>query len=131
MRHIVITGPGRSGTTLLVQLLDRLGYDIGTPALGYSDAAHAGLETNILQANAPQVIKDPGLSARLGWLIESGQVGRKEVEWLIVPLRDLEEAAASRISVSTRARDHRAPGGSSARDGRARSADTLPKRPTS
>ena len=65
-RHIVIAGPGRSGTTLLVRLFDRLGFDIGDPELGYFESAHAGLETELLSPEAPRVVKSPALTWRLG-----------------------------------------------------------------
>jgi hypothetical protein len=111
MHHLVITGPGRSGTTLLVKLFGRLGFDIGDPSLDYFEHARAGLETNILDPSAGYVVKDPDLTWRLGPLLSSGQVKREDIDWLIVPLRNLEAAAASRVAITTDAGEVHAPGG--------------------
>jgi hypothetical protein len=105
MGHLVIAGPGRSGTTLLVKLFGRLGFDIGKVSLDYFEDARAGLETDIL------VVKDPDLTWRLGPLLDSGQVNREDIEWLIVPLRNLEAAAGSRVAITTNSREVHAPGG--------------------
>jgi hypothetical protein len=109
--HLVITGPGRSGTTLLVKLFGRLGFDIGDPSLDYFEHARAGLETDILDPSAGYVVKDPDLMWRLGPLLDSGQAKPEDIDWLIVPLRNLEAAAASRIAMTTDAREVHAPGG--------------------
>jgi len=111
MGHLVISGPGRSGTTLLVQLFGRLGFDIGKPSLDYFEDARAGLESDILDPSAGYVLKDPDLTWRLGPLLDSGQVTREDIDWLIVPLRSLEAAAASRVAITANAREVHAPGG--------------------
>lgn len=107
----MIAGPGRSGTTLLVRLLDRLGLDIGQPELGYYEPIHAGLESELLSPNAPRVVKKPALTWLLGEMLASGDIAADRIEWLVVPLRDLGEAAASRIRISVEHRDVRALGG--------------------
>lgn len=92
---VVITGTGRAGTTLLVQILTDLGLDTGFgPDHRVDDRVHAGLEFKIESPNAPRIVKDPNLSRRLGGLLDAGAV---EVEHVIVPIRDLDIAAASRI----------------------------------
>jgi hypothetical protein len=92
---VVITGTGRAGTTLLVQILSDLGLDTGFPPDHQLDErVHAGLEFRIESPNAPRIVKDPNLSRRLGDLLDRGAV---EVEHVIVPVRDLDVAAASRI----------------------------------
>jgi len=92
---VVITGTGRAGTTLLVQILTDLGLDTGfAPDHRVDERIHAGLEFKIESPNAPRIVKDPNLSRRLGGLLDAGTV---EVEHVIVPIRDLEIAAASRI----------------------------------
>lgn len=111
MGHLVIAGPGRSGTTLLVKLLGQLGFDIGKVSLGYFEDARAGLETDILDPSAGYVVKDPDLTWRLGPLLDSGQVNREDIDWLIVPLRNLEAVAASRVAITTNSREVHAPGG--------------------
>lgn len=92
---VVITGTGRAGTTLLVQILTDIGLDTGfAPDHPVDDRIHAGLEFKIESPNAPRIVKDPNLSRRLGGLLDAGTV---EVEHVIVPIRDLDVAAASRI----------------------------------
>jgi hypothetical protein len=111
MGHLVIAGPGRSGTTLLVQLFGRLGFDIGKPSLDYFAHARAGLESDILDPSAGYVVKDPDLTWRLGPLLDSGHLDHEDIDWLIVPLRNLEATAASRIAMTANAREVHAPGG--------------------
>lgn len=110
-RHVVIAGPGRAGTTLLVQLFGCLGLDIGTPAWGYYEGAKAGLEADILAPDAPYVVKKPDLTWQLRGLLEAGAVEPAWIEWLVVPLRDLSQAAASRVAVSAKAGSVQAAGG--------------------
>jgi hypothetical protein len=109
--HVVIAGPGRAGTTLLVRLFDALGFDAGVERLEYSEAAHAGLEADLLDPVAPYVVKHPGLTDKLPGLLDSGQVDARSIDWLVVPLRNLEESAASRIKIAAERRDFHAPGG--------------------
>lgn len=94
---IVITGTGRAGTTLLVQVLDDLGLDTGL-AEGrlspYGPTARAGLECRVDDPDAPTVVKDMTLGFRLRELLESG---RADIAHVILPDRRLEVAAASRI----------------------------------
>jgi hypothetical protein len=110
-RHVVIAGPGRAGTTLLVRLFGRVGLDIGTPTWGYYEGARAGLETDLLAPDAPYVVKKPDLTWQLRGLLEAGTVEPAWIEWLVVPLRDLSQAAASRVAVSVKAGSVQAAGG--------------------
>jgi hypothetical protein len=92
---IVITGTGRAGTTLLVQVLTDLGLDTGfSPDAAIDEGVNAGLETGIEAPDAPRVVKNPNLSRRLGELLDAGKV---EIEHVIIPVRDLDVAAASRV----------------------------------
>jgi hypothetical protein len=92
---IVITGTGRAGTTLLVQVLTDLGLDTGfSPDAPIDDSVHAGLETGIEAPDAPRIVKNPNLSRRLGSLLDEGTV---TIEHVIIPVRDLDVAAASRV----------------------------------
>src|SRR4051812_2282217 len=87
---IVITGTGRAGTTLLVQILTDLGFDTGFKLdARINEDARAGLERDILHPNAPRIVKDPGLSRRLRGYLAEGTVA---VEHVIVPMRDLDVA---------------------------------------
>lgn len=94
---IVITGTGRAGTTLLVAILTDLGMDTGYKPGIEADTSSGGLERNIERPGSPRVVKSPGLSTRLRGLLEAGTV---EIEHVIIPVRDLDVAAASRVRVA-------------------------------
>lgn len=94
---IVITGTGRSGTTLLVQLLDELGLDTGMregKLSAYSPSVRAGLESRIDDPDAPRVVKDMTLGFRLRDLLGAGGL---RIDHVLLPDRRLDVAAASRI----------------------------------
>jgi len=94
---IVITGTGRAGTTLLVQVLDALGLDTGL-AEGklspYGPSVRAGLESRVDDPDAPTVVKDMTLGFRIREVLEAGDI---RVQHVIIPDRALDVAAASRI----------------------------------
>jgi pimeloyl-ACP methyl ester carboxylesterase len=109
MRHLLIAGTGRAGTTALVQLLDACGLATGSDTLRYFATSRAGLERKLITDDAPYVIKQPFLSEDLAGFITDGfDAGR--IDAIIVPLRNLKDAATSRIQVF---REHglRSPGG--------------------
>jgi hypothetical protein len=106
---ILITGPGRSGTTFLVQLLTRLGEDTGyTPYQeAYEPLIRAGCEKRItldwtrpdeelraMLAEKPRILKTPEWSFILKPLLDRRLV---DLERVILPIRDLEQAAKSRL----------------------------------
>jgi hypothetical protein len=97
---IIITGTGRAGTTFLVQLLTELGLDTGYTSRSWSQAyfrhCDAGLEFDILAKDAPYVVKNPNLCDRLPVLLATG---RFNVDHVLVPIRELEAAAQSRVRV--------------------------------
>ena len=108
---IVITGTGRAGTTLLVSVLTHLGLDTGEQAgkLSNVDArTHGGLESRLDAPDAPYVVKDTTLPFRLAELLDAGTVA---VEHVIVPVRGLDLAAASRLRGSDYGRNIFARGG--------------------
>jgi hypothetical protein len=93
-RHAVIGGTGRAGTTFLVKFLDACGLDTGLDASGWFPRARAGHE-HALDADGrlPYVVKDP-------WLFtycEQLDLGEMQIDALIVPTRDLMQAANSRV----------------------------------
>lgn len=94
---IVITGTGRAGTTLLVQILDELGLDTGV-AEGklspYGHAVRAGLEARVDDPEAPTVVKDMTFGFRAQALLDSGEIA---VAHVLIPTRRLDVAVASRI----------------------------------
>lgn len=106
---VVIAGTGRAGTTFLVQVLTDLGLDTGFTSAAEGDPrTRGGLEKDITDANAPKIIKSPQLSSQLGDLLETKQV---TVEHVIVPMRQLEVAAASRVRSTRYGKTPGIPGG--------------------
>ena len=95
---VLITGTGRAGTTLLVQVLTDLGLDTGVdPDAAIDPRAAAGLELPATGAGSPRIVKNPRLSRTLGRLLDEGRI---RVEHVIVPIRDLEVATASRVRLT-------------------------------
>lgn len=97
--HILISGTGRSGTTLLVQILTYLGLDTGfTREDVFSkidDISSAGLEHNLLSENNPYIVKAPSISDKIKEALSNGI----KIDCLIIPMRDLSAAAESRRRV--------------------------------
>ncbi len=90
--HVVISGTGRAGTSFLTRFLGECGLDIG----GVSDVharARAGLEQNLLTAEAAFVVKDPWLFAYCD-VVDLKEIN---IEFLILPIRDLLDASKSRV----------------------------------
>jgi hypothetical protein len=96
-RHLLIAGPGRSGTTLLVRVLSALGMETHLDVQGddeYDDVANAGLEDELGRPDAPYVVKSPFAYHSLDHVLSSGEV---VLDHAIVPVRNLREVAASRV----------------------------------
>lgn len=89
--RIAVSGPGRSGTSVLVKLFSAWGFR--TADTSWHEDAHAGLESRLRMDSPLEVDKDP-------WAFEyvdptSGDpLGAYDV--LIVPIRNRHEAALSR-----------------------------------
>ncbi len=115
MGKIIITGPGRSGTTFLVQLLTRLGFDTGFEPyseVGYRADLRAGLEWPILDQidfskqshdemrtaidETPRILKGPDWSMVIKSLLAHDLI---QIDHIILPVRDLEATARSRLDV--------------------------------
>lgn len=110
MGKIIITGPGRSGTTFVIRLLAELGFDTGFDPEDppYREEWRAGCEwranvdyttltTDELQEvidAAPRIVKSPDWSVWLKTMLSDGVI---EVDHLIVPFRDLDVSAKSRV----------------------------------
>lgn len=101
--HVIITGTGRCGTTFLVQLLTQLGLDTGfaDPVSSILPNCNAGMEWDINQEGAPFIVKSPYLCSQLEGIMADGGVA---IELVIVPVRELFEAAESRRDVQRRTR---------------------------
>ena len=98
--HLIITGTGRAGTTLLVQLLTELGLDTGFdgPHDGLFPNCDAGLETDLRGPDLAYVLKSPHFCDYLEEVLQQGLI----IDRAIVPMRDLYAAAQSRREVFRR-----------------------------
>lgn len=108
---IIITGTGRAGTSFLVVLLTRLGLDTGyKPYIeDFNEDIRAGCEYKIFSSdlqkqkkllkNTPRILKHPKFSQKLERLLEKKLI---KVDHLIVPVRNIKEAAKSRLRVGRR-----------------------------
>lgn len=101
-RHVLISGTGRAGTTFLVQLFTELGLDTGfNLKINKADEiSNAGLEWDLRLSNAPYIVKSPWVSDYLDTVLGKGSI---HIEHLIVPIRNLYDAAESRRDVMRRA----------------------------
>lgn len=112
MGKIIITGPGRSGTTFLVQLFGRLGFDTGftEETETYVEEIRAGCEWHLefdvnqdslvaIRARieaAPRVLKTPDWAFVLKWALHTNVI---DIDHVFIPLRDIDQAARSRLGV--------------------------------
>lgn len=101
-RHLIISGTGRAGTTLLVQLMTALGMDTGfsDTSSNIYEVCRAGMEWDLRDPRCPYVVKDPQLCHNLDAILRDGLA---TIDRAIVPIRDLYSAAESRRSVTARA----------------------------
>jgi len=111
--HIFIAGTGRSGTSFLVRYLTELGLDTHISRRGkdahWDEGANAGFEDLAVSTSPealPYVVKSPWLYQHIGELIESNAV---RIRVVIIPVRDLVDAATSRSLVELRAIHQAAP----------------------
>lgn len=96
---ILITGTGRSGTSFLMNLLTELGLNTGftKPKQVWMDRGNSGMEKHIKPnpgtwGDLPYILKDPKMCDQIGALYDMGL----QIDHVIVPMRKLEEVAASR-----------------------------------
>jgi len=106
---IIITGTGRAGTSFLMVLLTRLGFDTGFEPFNedFSDQIRAGCEYKMFVKNknkqkdifskAPKILKHPEYCFRLFDFLSNKSLGVKHV---IIPVRDLKQSAQSRIKAN-------------------------------
>ena len=108
--HLIIAGTGRAGTSLLVKILSACGLETElSRGNGYfwDDCANAGIETVPLGGREhPYVLKSPWTYQFLDELLHRKDV---RIDGLIVPVRDLREAAASRIIIELQNMHNSAP----------------------
>lgn len=99
-KHLLIAGTGRAGTSFLVKYLSELGLDTHLSKHGshayWDEHARAGLEDMPLVGDAgtlPYVVKSP-----YAYQFIDALLGRDDIklDGVIIPIRDLNEAASSR-----------------------------------
>jgi hypothetical protein len=111
-RHLLIAGTGRAGTSFLVRFLAELGLETHISRFGedpWDDAAQAGLEDLPVVAgleNLPYIFKTPWAYQFIEQMLADSAI---EFDAVIIPMRDLVEAAASRSIVQLQAIHGRAP----------------------
>ncbi|MGD1015002.1 MAG: hypothetical protein ABR863_00975 [Roseiarcus sp.] len=104
-RHLVITGTGRAGTTFLVRYFDALGVETQIAKSGdaqWSAAANAGLEDTLYASPIdalPYVVKSPWIAEFVEQLVADDRIA---IDAFVIPVRDLRNAAASRIILELR-----------------------------
>jgi hypothetical protein len=97
--HLLIAGTGRSGTSALVRLMAACGMEtiLSNPGPNWFKGANAGAESLLLgRGKHPYVIKSPWTYQFIGQLLDTPSIAIDEV---IIPIRKLSEAAASRIII--------------------------------
>lgn len=110
--HLVIAGTGRAGTSFLVRYLTELGLDTtlsrrGEAQAGWDEAANAGLEERLAgNGDFPYVVKSPWAGEYIEQILASPHI---TVDALVVPVRDLVEAATSRAILEMRSIHQNAP----------------------
>jgi hypothetical protein len=106
--HIIISGTGRAGTTLLVQIFTALGKDTGFKEIKSNifENCNAGMETPLTKPGAPYIVKDPRICDYLETAITKH---KKIIDHAIVPVRELYSAAQSRRDVQART-NYKTPG---------------------
>lgn len=102
--HCIITGTGRTGTTLIIQILTKLGLDTGFNEKDMNDHIYsncnAGLERNIMDKDAPYIIKDPWICDTIPDILANKSI---KIDHVFIPIREMKMAALSRIKVSKQA----------------------------
>src|SRR5580700_9301679 len=111
--HVLIAGTGRAGTSFLVRYLTELGLDTELSRHGetaaWDEAANAGLETVPLAGQSwdlPYVLKFPWTDQMIDQILDHHAI---RLEAVILPVRDLSEAAMSRSVVELQAMHHAMP----------------------
>ncbi len=104
--HLLISGTGRAGTSFLVCYLTALGLDTTLSRNGaayWDEHAEAGLEQMPFvsgDVDLPYVVKSPTAAEVVEKVVADGTI---HVDAIILPMRRMSEAAASRCALEARA----------------------------
>ena len=97
-RHLLITGSGRAGTSFLVRYLTEAGLDTHLsrrgPRAWFDENANAGLEDMLTDPNPPYVVKNTWAFEMIEEILSDPTI---HIDGVIIPMRDLAEAASSRV----------------------------------
>jgi len=108
--HVLITGTGRTGTTFLMTLLTNLGLDTGFSSenlqLNIYENCHAGLENIVNMPDSPYILKNLSFCDAIGKIIENPNV---QIDFVFIPIREIDQAAKSRIKVYNSSNEDFAP----------------------
>ncbi|WP_036025045.1 hypothetical protein [Paraburkholderia dilworthii] len=103
--HVIIAGTGRAGTSFLVQYLAACGLEThlaANPDDKLDENANAGLEDTPIAGHAlPYIVKSPWLFEVVDDLMARTDI---TIDAVIMPMRDIVEAATSRVILEMRAR---------------------------
>lgn len=101
MSKTFITGTGRSGTTFLMILYTNLGLDTGFTESNYQDNIYAECNSGMEKSytHQPNIIKNPEIMHQIPEIINSGT----DIQFIIIPIRDYEKSAHSRVSIGLHA----------------------------
>ena len=91
--HVLITGTGRAGTSLLVQILTELGLDTGFKrGVKLDSKSNAGLERNIKDIDRwSYIVKNPEFCFEIPMIAKE-----KEIDHVFICVRDAWDTALSR-----------------------------------
>ncbi|MBV8736200.1 MAG: hypothetical protein JO007_02880 [Alphaproteobacteria bacterium] len=103
-KHLVIAGTGRAGTSFLVRFLTDLGLDTHISRFGdgaWDETAQAGLENGFWDTSAdlPYVVKSPWAYQFIEQTLSNSAI---EIEAVVIPIRNLIDAATSRTIIELR-----------------------------
>lgn len=106
-RHLLIAGTGRAGTSALVKYFTALGLETHVSkhksTAAWYEPAQAGLEdlpVSTITRDLPYVVKSPWSYQLIDEILADPQI---ELDAIVIPVRDLVEAAASRTIVQLQA----------------------------
>ena len=95
-KKILISGTGRCGTTFLIKLFTFLDFDTGYTKINYKNSikgnCKSGMEKKYNDKN--YILKSPSFIDNIKNIIEDKNI---EIEYFILPIRDYEKSADSRV----------------------------------